>query len=228
LAVVVEDMVLAPSEKDIETVVDLAGPGERLASRVRGLARAAARDARDLIRPAAVYDILTVEGLTSESLTVAGETFSGGILLNMVRGATEIVVVVGTIGPELEERVTRLMAEGRALEGLVLDTVGNLLAGQVVRTVLDRVEAIGGRRGLRMGAPVSPGQADWDLSQQRALFSLLRPGVIGVRLTEEMVMMPRKSISVMAGLGENVTHGGSVCDVCAIKHSCRYRKVASS
>jgi hypothetical protein len=146
----------------------------------------------------------------------------------MVRGATEIVVVVGTIGAAVEHRVTRLMAEGRALEGLVLDTLGNLLVAQVVRTVLDRMEADAGRRGLKMGAPVSPGQGDWALSQQRALFSLLGPEVVGVRLTRGMAMVPQKSLSVMVGLGRDVVHEGTVCDTCAVRHSCRYRGVAWS
>jgi len=116
---------------------------------------------------------------------------------------------------------------GRTLEGLVLNAVGNLLIGRVVRGVLERIEAAAGLRGLRMGAPVSPGQGDWDLGQQGALFSLVEPGIIGVRLTPEMVMVPLKSVSVMVGLGRDMAHEGSVCDSCILRHSCRYRRVAS-
>ena len=55
--------------------------------------------------------------------------------------------------------------------------------------------------GLVVSRRVSPGYCDWDISQQKRLFQLLDSNTAGVTLTENKLMMPRKSISGVIGIG---------------------------
>jgi hypothetical protein len=46
---------------------------------------------------------------------------------------------------------------------------------------------------------------------------------VGVTLSPSGMMLPRKSTSLVIGIGPDIVSGGSVCDLCDLRDSCRYR-----
>ncbi|MFC1995291.1 vitamin B12 dependent-methionine synthase activation domain-containing protein [Chloroflexota bacterium] len=52
-----------------------------------------------------------------------------------------------------------------------------------------------------MSRRFSPGYCDWELSQQKMVFRAMNGDFAGIRLTEECLMVPQKSISGIMGLG---------------------------
>jgi hypothetical protein len=65
----------------------------------------------------------------------------------------------------------------------------------------------------------------WPVEQgQPQIFDLLNAGEIGVQLTESMMMIPRKSLSLVLGVGRELIAGGRTCDYCSMKETCRYRE----
>jgi hypothetical protein len=44
-----------------------------------------------------------------------------------------------------------------------------------------------------------------------------------VTLTDYHIMMPRKSLSLVVGVGSAVRTEGIVCDSCGVKDNCKYR-----
>jgi hypothetical protein len=64
----------------------------------------------------------------------------------------------------------------------------------------------------------------WPVEQgQPQIFDLLDADEIGVRLTESMMMVPRKSLTFVLGIGKKLIAGGRTCDYCSLKGTCRYR-----
>jgi hypothetical protein len=72
--------------------------------------------------------------------------------------------------------------------------------------------------------PFSPGEPDWPLEGQRELFDLVPAEEIGVTLADTFLMRPLKSLSLVVGMGENLSAGSSPCEFCSLSQVCRYRE----
>ena len=76
-------------------------------------------------------------------------------------------------------------------------------------------------QGLVTSRRFSPGYCDWDISQQKTLFRAVGRDSAGGHSTEGCLMIPRKSISGIIGIGlcnDNVEHYNP-CKTCD-KHDC--------
>jgi len=100
-----------------------------------------------------------------------------------------------TIGAALEAEERTRSDGGQLLEALILDAFGSAAAEAAAEAlnVLVCVEAQ--KRGYQLPPRVSPGYGRWEIRGQAELLRLLDAGEIGVRLTEGMMMVPRKSVS---------------------------------
>ncbi len=92
------------------------------------------------------------------------------------------------------------------------------------------MEAMVRREAGAVGACVtlrySPGYCDWDVAQQRKLFKIFELDDIGVRLTEECLMIPQKSVSGIIGVGwgDRRLIAMSPCRHCEKKGDCKHRR----
>jgi len=79
--------------------------------------------------------------------------------------------------------------------------------------------------GLGTTIPLSPGLLGWPVViGQRQIFALLDTASAGVRLTEGYMMIPKKSTSLVIGVGTDVEHVGESCDYCSMAATCRFRE----
>ena len=108
-----------------------------------------------------------------------------------------ILVALGviTVGSGLEEESARAFRAGDMLNGLILDAFGSEATVQVFKTVERRIVEEALARGLWPSRKFSPGYKGWPLEEQGFLFSKVDAAVIGVRLNESFMMIPRKSNS---------------------------------
>ena len=188
---------------------------------------AAAQDVIDeahaLIAPVALYNILPVRDFQHQRVTLDGEAvFEGPLVARALAGAVEVAIVVCTIGPALDERVAALFAAGDPVRALALDGAG-VAALRGSWLVGERIREDAVPRGLRIGMRASPGQEGWPIQQQRVLFDLLPAEEIGVRLTESCLMLPRKSVSFVVGLGPEMRPDAVACDFCSKRERCQWR-----
>jgi hypothetical protein len=138
------------------------------------------RRARGLLRPGVVAVIL-----------------EGGELpdIPVFRGAEKAALCVCTIGPDLEETVARLSAEGDLLRGLVLDWLGSEAVTNISRQACRWLAGMARAEGLLPGRMFAPGYKGWDITGQKFIFAAVPVSAIGVRLTPSSMMVPRKSYS---------------------------------
>jgi hypothetical protein len=135
-----------------------------------------------------------------------------------------LVVVVCTIGPALEERVTRFTDEGEAARALILDAIGSAAAEEVADQSNRMICQMAMPTDFCPDSRRSPGYGKWDIREQEAIFRFLEPSEIGVTLNESCMMVPRKSISYIVPL-EGGTPGdgpGERCHLCGVE-DCPYR-----
>ncbi|MGC8780889.1 MAG: hypothetical protein ACP5UQ_08505 [Anaerolineae bacterium] len=189
--------------------------------------QAALADARELVRPAAVWDEFAIQEFQHERLVlVGGAKIGGGPVVSVVAGASHLVMAVCTAGPALSARVSEHQRHGHRLRALFLDDLGSWAVDQVRQQLCRTIEANAAARGWRASAALSPGESEWSVTDQAVIFRVLDTRPIGVTLTESLVMSPIKSLSLIAGIGPGPLgiEGGSNCDFCTIRERCAYRR----
>ncbi len=220
--------VVADIQVSLEVAHILEGQGvppAKASPAVVAVAQEVLAEAQSLIAPAALYTLLPVRAVEHEQILLdGGAVFEGPLAARVLAGADEAVVAVCTIGRALEERSAALFAAGSPLRGLAMDGAGTaairLVAGAVGSRICDEAAA----RGLSAGMSADPGQEGWPITQQRVLFDVLPAEKIGVRLTDSCLMLPRKSVSFVVGLGPDMRADAVPCDFCSKRERCHWRR----
>ena len=184
---------------------------------------------RPLIQPAALVHSLPVEAVHHERLNLAdGGSLSGPAIARFLAPAQEVVIVICTIGDQMELLISEAMKSEPAL-GMSLDGLANGAVENLGTEVCRHFERVAARRGWQCSLPVSPGMDGWPLGEaQKQLFALVDSSSVGVRLTDNAVMLPLKTASMVLGLGVNIAVQGGPCDFCNLRETCRYRETYSS
>ncbi|HEX7541924.1 MAG TPA: hypothetical protein VF352_07320 [Anaerolineales bacterium] len=186
-------------------------------------ASAALRQGFTKLRPAAIIQkVEVVEHRHERILLQGGKELVSPLVAHHLAGAEHVVLVVSTIGPELEELASTCM-EKNPLLGVALDGLGNaaveILGQQVCMRIGERAQAAG----LTASTPLSPGEPEWPLEVgQPQIFALLNPSRAGITLTSGGMMVPKKSISFVVGIGPEMAQT-DLCELCSLRERCRYR-----
>ena len=191
---------------------------------VRALFDEALAEGRRLMVPRVVARWLRVTGRDADLLEVEGEPLAIPRIGASWGPVEHAAVAVCTIGEALERRVGALWEARELPLASMLDSVGSGAVESLAEYVNDLLCGQG-LPALRVTNRISPGYADWDVAEQRALFRLCAGAAIGVSLNEACVMTPGKSISLLVGAGPEarVDHYFSQCARCWMRE-CAYRR----
>lgn len=141
------------------------------------------------------------------------------------QGVEEIAFAIGTIGPELEQRVGQLFGQGLMAKAHILDAFGSAAVESLAREVERMVRNYAEESGTNVGPRFAPGHGRWSIQWQTAVFNAVPAQQIGVRLSESCMMIPEKSFSFCFGLGRKVkpTVPRDNCRSCSAR-DCAYRR----
>lgn len=199
------------------------------------IAEWAVKEGLPLLEPAVLYVELPVRELRHERVFLSipdadpkRSFLKGALLANHLAGAERIVIAVCTIGDALETAAANLIKED-ILQGLALDALGSAAAESLGNAMCAYLETQAEKDRLQATLPLSPGMIDWSVAEgQSQIFRLLEterqkyPN-FKVALTKDCIMLPRKSVSFVLGLGADVNKKGRTCDFCVMKETCRYQ-----
>lgn len=149
--------------------------------------------ALSLAHPRAVYELAYVEERDGDRVNLGGVWFTSHVLRRNLEEVHRAFPRIVTIGGELEKEVAA--SSGDLMRQFQLDALANRILGAANRYLHDYLVR---RYGLGELSGMNPGSLpDWPLPEQRPLFSLFGDvqKLIGVRLTEDFLMIPRKSTS---------------------------------
>lgn len=139
--------------------------------------------------------------------------------------AQKISLIICTVGCAIDEKVSALYHSDPVLS-LAFDGFG-IAAIEALNVYA--CETIGRRaeeEGLYTSLPYSPGMIEWSLEiGQKQIFSILQPEPLIVRLTSSFQMIPKKSTSLVIGIGIGFDQDNrQTCDLCAMRRTCRYKQ----
>jgi len=160
----------------------------------------------------------------NSEISLAGKKFqTGGIVFNMLKDSSLLVLHVCTAGKGIEEWSRQEMQSGDVLKGYLIDTVGSIVVeaamDKIHKTIMEKYQ----RKGLNVSNRYSPGYCDWNVAEQQKLFSFFEKGFLGITLSDTSLMSPIKSVSGFIGVGENVKFNKYSCFICN-DSKCIYNK----
>ena len=187
----------------------------------------------DLIEPQAVYTELEVLEVADQKcrLKVSQNGLEGSVQLGprfeLMSQARLAVAGVSTIGPKLDEEVSRLKESGDLFESYALDSLGVMALGEVSKALARAVEARAAEKEWGVGLRLAPGSlVGWRQAGQKELCAFIPLDEIGVSLNPSGVLIPFKSASSLIGMGPGYTSHtvGAVCKYCPRRETCWRRK----
>jgi len=179
----------------------------------------------ELLEPAVLIKDFAVLSLQHDCLKLkGGKQISGPLVSGHLAGSKEVKAVVCTVGSKIDQYASRVMADDIVL-GLAIDGVGSAAVEALANLICSAVELEAEKRGFQSTIPLSPGMIGWGVEEgQPIIFDLLDPSQIGVELTPHNLMMPRKTLSMIMGVGPGLHSGQRLCDFCAMRETCRYQE----
>lgn len=172
----------------------------------------------ELMEPAFVYEVTKANGNHGKG-TTASVTVPVGL-----QSATRLAFAVSTIGPGVEEQVSKYFAQKDALRALMLDHIGSIAARSLQQQAFEFIRNKEVLPGDKATNPLKPGGLCWHISAQRRIFELVSPQQIGVSLSSGAVMFPRKSGSMAIGIGPEAVAATpeTICARCNLKEGCNF------
>lgn len=216
---VLSDLCLEPREEQI--LKRFAGSELKPDLNVRERLEELNADLSSLINPSIAYDIFEVANIEPESIALENERIEGSLLPTLFEDCKQIMVAVCTIGPQLEEKVEQLINEGNLLNAMLIDELGNAAITELEEKCLRIANEKADEEGLTASGCICPGKKGFTLDEQAKILKMVNAQNIGVRLTISNMMYPRKSTSLVIGIGTNLGHW-DMCEYCEMRGRCSY------
>ena len=173
------------------------------------------------------YIIRDIESVQENRVNIENSiTQASKVISQLLKRCETVAIFILTIGNHLEDMVAYLAEHELVLHATVLDAIGSGIAEQLAVFVEDRIRESAASSGFVISRRFSPGYCDWDVSQQEMIFKVMQADTAGVRLTEGYLMLPRKSISGIIGIGSSHSNidNYNPCKLCPVA-DCLGRRV---
>jgi len=167
-----------------------------------------------------------VECIQDDRIFIEGSIIlESKVIARLLEQCHKVAMFLMTIGKHLEDTACRLAEDGLILQSAVLDAIGSNAAERMADSIQNEVKSVAAQQGLIISPRFSPGYCDWDIKQQQMIFRAVDGDPLGIQLTGTSLMVPRKSISGIIGIGtpeSNVTNYNP-CKTCR-KRNCSSRR----
>ena len=130
-----------------------------------------------------------------------GNVFASSKLAALLKESKSLLLFAVTAGADIVEKASELAALGDGVAALVYDAAGSEMVDaaaewmqQYLNQQFKRSKEILTKRRF------SPGYGDLGLKNQTVLFNLLDIEKLGVKLTDDFLMTPEKTVTAIAGI----------------------------
>ena len=172
-------------------------------ARIKSLVDDYIENYHNLVESTYSYTFRNIESVDGDSVYLSDSIiFKSKVISNLCKRCDKLAIFVLTIGSHLEEMVDYLSENGLVLQATVLDAIGSGAAEQMAALIEERIRNVAGMRSQHISRRFSPGYCDWKVNQQEVIFKILNDDTAGVSLTDEYLMIPRKSVSGIIGIGD--------------------------
>ncbi len=207
-----------------EILLYLGHRGQEVTPGIQAQIDACVREVERASQPRLVYTRLPLEKGALPQLSLRGEDMR--LLLEKSR---EVVLMAVTLGAGLEHTLMRHEVQNMA-DALIMDACASVAVENVCDCFEEDLRRQVEAEGLFLSSRFSPGYGDLPLDTQPRLCAVLNTARrIGLTVTDNHLMVPRKSVTAVLGIGEApFALRAKGCEVCNMFLHCDYRKEGNS
>lgn len=181
----------------------------------------------NLINPKFTFKTF-IPSIKEEGVLLEGTTLilKGKDITNHLKSSKETVIMAVTVGSEIERKI-KYYEKTELTKALIMDACATTAVEEVCDRIEEYVIDSAKDRFLETTFRYSPGYGDLPLSIQRDFINTINAGrEIGLTVSPQNLLMPRKSVTAIIGLipkgTEKVKKSG--CEVCKNFENCSFRK----
>ncbi|MFI5398322.1 MAG: hypothetical protein ACHQ9S_22525 [Candidatus Binatia bacterium] len=168
---------------------------------VLDLCREQIRRVVDCAAPWGSYREMRIKTITRDRVQLD----SGGVLrsrrvASILRRAQHLEVCLVTLGSQVTAEISRLMAENCVVEALAFDAAATVATNALMAQLRERICAEVTERNCGTTHHYGPGYTGWDIQDLPILFSCLETEDLPVRLNQQLMMIPEKSLLGVVGI----------------------------
>lgn len=190
----------------------------------------ALRKGKSILHPLVLYEKYSVNRLIHDRLELVPNSpdqkranLTSPLVAQHLGRSHEVILLICTIGKEVDELVESLFKSDPVL-AIAMDGVGSAAVENLAIQACNYFESRANSEGLNTSMPLNPGMIGWPVEQgQPEIFTLIDSEKIEVFLNESCMMVPNKSLSIVLGVGADVSQVGISCDYCSLKGVCKYQ-----
>ena len=185
---------------------------------------------KKVIMPRVVYSYKNIKsGDDGVEVITTNLILKGKDIKEHLKNSTECVLMAVTLGNEVEKR-TRLYEKTNLTKALILDACATTAVEEVCDIVENNVKEKAILEGMNITFRYSPGYGDLPLDVQNSFLRALdAQKKIGLTVSENNLLFPRKSVTAIIGI---VNHGIENkikgCKGCSNYENCSFRKEGES
>ena len=173
-------------------------------------------------------DVITVESYCSlVNKSDIPQLLIGNDVNRHLEGCERVIVTATTLGA-VTDRLIRIAEIRNMAYALVLDALASGLIEEYSDSLDEHRCSLYAADGKKLYCTwrFSPGYGDFPIEIQPALIQYLNADkYLGLTVTENYILLPRKSITGVIGLSENeLSKGLRGCPTCSMRKTCTYRK----
>jgi hypothetical protein len=150
-----------------------------------------------------IYRLIGIESVCADSVRLSGGvTFNSGALATFLQDSREAVLMASSAGIAIENEINRLQHSGEMAKTLVYDAAASVITDAGLDWLMAYLRRPLIQRGkILTSSRFSPGYSDFELSNQSIFYDLLELSEWGIQITPKYILIPRKSVTAIAGIG---------------------------
>lgn len=188
------------------------------------------QEIKKIITPRVVYTYKNIKAIDDGvEVITTNLVLKGNDIKEHLNNSTECVLMAVTLGNEIE-RQTRLYEKTNLTKALILDACATTAVEEVCDIVENRVKEKAILEGMNITFRYSPGYGDLPLDIQNSFLRALDAGKkIGLTVSENNLLFPRKSVTAIIGIVNNgIEKKRKSCKECSNYENCSFRKEGES
>ncbi|MGB9803559.1 Vitamin B12 dependent methionine synthase activation subunit [Desulfofundulus sp.] len=189
----------------------------------RSLVNEVLQEAHRLARAEAVCKTVPVVKTTGTQIFLAGgQALTSSLLVRLAGTAESMLLVVCTLGHLIDRRMEEYSKKGLAAHAYFLDVAATCIIEAAGRQLVAKIKSQLEACGLKTTIPLGPGHSYWkNLQDQRIIYDLVNPSTIGVNILKSGIMLPKKSLSMVMGIGRQLPPSAeNHCYYCSMGRKC--------
>ena len=182
------------------------GTGGKASPRIRKNIARWTKSLASVISPRLVFSTHRISSTDGREVRLEnGATLRSPKLARAFSNCEFLVCFVGTAGKSIEDEINGLSEKGKVSEAFVVEAIGSVAAETMIERFHEGALQHSGALSYGTTLRFSPGYCDWSVREQMTLFRLVNAKSIGVSLSANALMSPRKSVSGVFGFAPGVS-----------------------